>query len=323
MSAAASAGDLLPSFATGHPSDDLVAAQAASLSRLPGVGTRVSLPRPNNFVLMMVPGSSSADEHLDRFVDMTAPLNLADMELLHRCERLVSSDRVPEARTEALRDVLADWRANFEAGSNLVGCLHAGRFASLISDVQPIASLVATEWADVGDAFLTVDPIFHELVRVNVYLPPGIVEHVLRVVLEIDADTGLLDAVDRIEVAKRFDERVDWVVPGHPTLIFYVGASADGNSSAADLASLLRSIGATLGTTRMPPPPAASLHEYAVACHANVNVTQGFRLYKRYLAMLGLIDVVYDGACGHALVNESRATLPISRALRTLIDRNG
>jgi hypothetical protein len=306
------------SLSTNNASDELVREQIASLSLLSGVGTRVSLPQPNNFAVMLVPRAATATAHLDAFVDLTAPLNIADAELLARCEALTGSGDVPDELVAPLSHILYEWRRNLEARSNLIGCLFAIRFASLLGTVRPLSSLVAEEWADVGRAFLDVDPIVHELVRINVYLPPGMLEHAVHVLLEHDDECGLLDSVDRIEVAKRLTDDADWVVPGYPTLMLYTGCHS---ASASNLDVLLAALRTLIERVHLPAPPSESLNEYALAWHRNANFTQGFRLYKRYLSMLGLLDGVYDATTSYALVQPTMAQLPVSVAVRALARR--
>lgn len=295
-------------------------AQHLELCGIDGVGTRLSRPIANNFVFMFVPRAVDTAAHLRDWGERTAGLNEADHRLRAVCRDLVGSMASDDAMRDRLACILTRWRSHVDRGANLVGCQEAIAFVEAARPIVALGRYLESNHPDVADAFVDVDPVVREVVRVNLYLPPALVSAFLGLLLRADAEEGLLGGVDRIEVAKRFPGSHPLRVAEFPTLMLYVGLSEHTDRARSGLALLCRWLRAALDALKIPPAPPHSLAEYALPWSRHANLMQGLRLYKRYLEALGLLDRVYDPATGHALATMTDASdLALREALQIVL----
>jgi hypothetical protein len=88
------------------------------------------------------------------------------------------------------------------------------------------------------------------------------------------------------------------LVPQFPTAIVYLDPTASDRAIESALGLLVGLLDEL--------PAAPTRADYALALAHNATLTQGFTLYKRWLALVGLLDELYDPAFDHALARRSR-----------------
>jgi hypothetical protein len=140
-------------------------------------------------------------------------------------------------------------------------------------------------------------------IRLNVYLEFTALNNYLYRVLQLLLDNqDLNETIYRIEVAN--DEIARQDNASFATLIIYLVPFTNIGSSEV-LQKLLSSLSLIFPTI-----PTANLNtEFAYGWLPAVTVTQGFKLYKRYLNILGLLDKIYDKKTNYAFCNHSASTL--------------
>ena len=312
-----------PDTARTPDSDTLIRRQMDAIGALAGVGTRLGAPTPNNFVLVLNAASPPTCRTVD-WAEITRPLNVADDALLAVCRRLLDNESAMSAIPSAVRGTLAGlleaWQFHVGDGSNLVGCLYAGQFAEQMGAHLSLCDVVRTQAPHVARLFVDVPPVIRELVRINIYLPMGATTRALGLLLGLDRETGVLDHVDRVEVAKHLRDDLDWAVPGFPTLMLYLGVTPERRPGTEALAALLGQLRGLFADLPVTAPYRPSVEEFALPWARNANITQSFRLYKRYLRTVGMLDEVFDVATNHALVRRDRAVdTAVCDAVRALL----
>lgn len=281
----------------------------------------LSEPYRTNHVLLMVRREDDLDAHIARAAAMTAPLNVADAMFREFCRDLWEAASQRQWSTTAASKIehhLHTWERHAATGSNLLGCDDAQVVARELEPHIDIAAAVCDR-PEIGRAFVEVPSAVRELVRVNFFVPGALVAPTLDRLL---ADDGaILAHIDRIEVAAlSCGTRTDVVLP-FPTLILYLGLGASEPTRRDVESTIDRCLSVGLQIP-MPPAPNAAITEYALPILSNATVSQGYRLHKRYLAILGLLDEVFDRSTNHALVRLATADdVPFCVAIRDAVLR--
>lgn len=260
-------------------------------------------PVPNNYVELLIPRRHAVAERVRAIAEATAPLNHADARLLAACSEIVAA-RAPD--DEQLQACLTAWRDCIVRRVNLRGIEHAT--ALFARAEHRLAGGVPTALRDVAPgaitAFLELPRPLQRVLRCNGYLPPS---QLLRFA---EAAQRLVDdpdgAVDRIELA-RIDRAMSHP-PSFPTVIVYLDARRDSPRGRRALAAWRRCFAAL-------PRQWAPRPGFARQVAHNLCVSEGFALYKRYLALLGVLSAVYAPAFDHAFAHpDGGLRRPRSRA---------
>jgi hypothetical protein len=219
---------------------------------------------------------------------ITAPLNDADGALLDYFMDL--SEKRPDLMTGEIFDALVHWSAARKRRQFLSGGLHAETvLAGFTRGLgESVVTFIEGEQPHIIDAFCAVPDSLKRVLRINIYLTPAEVSSVAQeLVRSFQLPLG------RVEVA-RVSAWTSRPQP-FPTLILYAPSVeiCDGgrwlSAAQACLGQALR--GKTLGEA-----PSA----FADVWHPGCSITEGFRLYKRYLQILDRLDAVYDARRGYA-----------------------
>jgi hypothetical protein len=232
----------------------------------------------------------------------TAPLNEADGELLQLCEGYVR-DHPHVLGLEGLEHLIC-WKGLRQQRSFLEGGPSMTRLVTLLAERSgaPMSALLSSRAPALLDKFCNMPVEVSRVFRLNLYLAPHDVTPLVRQLCEAQGNNpGLFDHLRRMEVAATRAQLGE--APSCPTLMFYFAADARQTRSFAALQSWLIP---RLSGLRTSPFSA----EYAERWHPAGTMTEGFRLYKRYLAVLGCLDRVYDAETGYAYArSEQRTTL--------------
>ncbi len=243
--------------------------------------------------------------HVERAAGNTMPLNTADQAFRDLCERLLDPHRSELAISKAARFrlemVLRAWKQASKSGANLIGCDFAQKFAGEVSGHCDIAQMVRP---DIAALFTNIPAALKEFVRLNFFVP---FEHVDAMLEALLVDEGeILQWVNRVEISAWPNGMDQKLCPPFPTLMLYIGLDepCPTTDSLLRLLDICRTATIELTATTLP----SNLSEYAIPVLPFVNVTQGYRLYKRYLRALGLLDEVYDPNTTHAFVQPHQAS---------------
>lgn len=267
--------------------------QIARVDAVPEIARTFNYPFPVNYVLMLTPRGSPTDDTVRAIRHQSTPLNDADQAFRRYCEELAAGHGLGE-RPE-LAEALRGWRAVHESGANL----DAVRFVEIAS--REIAEGIrgfpgwdahlAAHAPALRAAFVELPESFVRVRRINVFRPYEDSERVLAGLARVLAARSDRRAdVTRIEVAKHSAVFAEpGLTPTFPTLIVYLDTTADLCTWWRLLVPLL-----------MASPATEVEEEYARRLGPGVTYTEGFRLYKRYLAAIGLLDAVYDPEVGYA-----------------------
>ncbi|MEZ4450450.1 MAG: hypothetical protein R3B09_13305 [Nannocystaceae bacterium] len=275
--------------------------RAGLLDRLLGVDRIAEAFHPpiaNNFVHLLIPRDRDPEAVVRGIAGATEPLNRADAALLEACAMMVAERPDPAAER-----ALAEWRGCARRRVNLRGIAWAEQIAAHLDARAPaLLGRLHRDHTAVLDAFRAIPRATLEPARINGYLRPEQIAAVLAGVADDLRAPELGAAVDRVEVARLADD-VDVDALDHPTLIVYLrGPPVDDDALASAIERVARRFDAA--------GPGAPLRlRYALPLTVNTTLTQGYYLFKRYLALVGLLDERYDPETGHALARPTRPGL--------------
>lgn len=259
-----------------------------SISRTSVVKRAFHSPFSNNFVEVFVPIANDREQILKGMHSITAPLNDADGALLSYL--MDYCERRRELVTDAMFEEVVYWSVQRKKGRFLGGVEHAEKVLEGFSTQlgESMVTLIEKENASLLDAFCQIPDELKRVFRINVFLaPPAVFELVKRIATRTELPLG------RLEVA-HVSLRTPSPQP-FPSLILYAPATTE-EGRKKWLAQWMTFLEREL--------PAESLGEanpeYSDVCRQGCSVTEGFRLYKRYLRILGRLDAVYDARRGYA-----------------------
>ena len=262
---------------------------------IPGLNSLFHDPIPNNYVWLLIPKNKDKEAYISRFALQTSCLNKADGFLFNTCKLMLN--RLGFSLTHHVYQTIDYWRTGLcgQYRSNIDDIYLAERVVEEIQTKLPegsdFPSVIRKESPEVIDKFINIPEQIKSLVRVNLYLPHEQVRNCLATLLREISSSGssLLMLVDRIEIAKV--GLTDNNQVNYPTLIIYLAPEANNMNNLHIVRSLLKLTASV--ATEYPPAPLLN-SEYSDCWLLNTTVTQGFRLYKRYLAILGVLSSVYD-----------------------------
>jgi len=248
-----------------------------------------NLPQTNNYVHVFIPAHRGTREVLSGVHRAAQPLNEADSRFYSYCKAYAQEH--PELMCREALQALIDWRAMQNSGAFLEGAASMETLLDLWESKLGHAfyQQLQKDAPNLQEAFVQMPPSLIHVLRLNLYVPPNlVVSFLLRIVGFLQNDTSMASLVERIDVA-RVSPRSS-TEHTFPTLIIYLDFDyASAHASALDfMKSWLREPLSQLS------PSQALNTEFADHWHRSATVTEGFRLYKRYLRRLGCLSRVYD-----------------------------
>lgn len=254
--------------------------------------TRLFLPPiPNNFVFILFPAGTDAEQQMERIRAVNGPLNHANLLLYDCCSELAR--RTEPGPAPVLQDALEAWRRQIEGRTNLRSVQYAEVvLAELDQRLAPrrARAEIARKRPDIVQAFSRAPEAVKGLLRINIYVPEESTERCLSILMrEVFASPASFELVERLELAK---VRLDPTIPVvYPTLILYLKTDANQPARRPQAEALLHALSAALEPFTSPTP---ADDEFADRWRPNATATQGLRLHKRYLQLLALLGRVYD-----------------------------
>ncbi|HEC11444.1 MAG TPA: hypothetical protein ENI86_18050 [Acidimicrobiales bacterium] len=274
-----------------------------------------------NYVISLPPAGRMSTEVEAEIAREMAPLNSADRQLCQFMGDLVSDIEadggVSPVRYRRARELHDEWTRALDVGANLLGAdLAVALTAALESHVDVRAEL-RNRAPGILAAFRYPGPEVVEVTRINLFVPPVASRRVASLLLAETSGQGWLGHLDRVDVSKHLIVGALGRTPAYPSVIIYLNRRAVGDSRTAwsGILGLAAEVAAAVGGD---PVPDGAHSTYSLVVGGHLSVGQGFRLYKRYLDVLGLLDEVYDPGRNHALA--LRPTSPAGRWLQELVD---
>ena len=266
---------------------------------------------PNNYALMLVKAEYRLEAYLEEVATYTSFMNRANSQMQVFCSGLATS--LPEDGESSLAALLEEWRLTIEKRNNFLGVFYAERVVEALAKRDcDVRHWLRHGNSGVGGQFLDVPARVKNILRVNLCIPHEAVIHYLdefmrRVFLIPEA----FSMVERVEVAKPLLEGEG--VVDYPTIIFYLVESADDLAHYGEVDHLLRLLQPILVGL---PTSCVADTLFADVWYPFATVTQGFKLWKRYLNLLGILDCIYDRDFNYAYLRSDLDKVGLSEASR-------
>lgn len=236
-------------------------------------------PVPNNYVYILVPQKTDLKAYLDDIANQTFPLNHADMGLLEFCKNFFK---------ENIIEAIVKWEKCLESKVNLLSVHYAKSTVEYIE--QEILKENFSNYAmrvnpKIINNFISIPGNSLKSFRINLYL---YTEHVYKILKRIISDfilqPELSILLERIEIAKEGLKNPE--NNNFPKLIIYL--KSDFLNYKEYFLLLIKYLRKIMGKNND-----KANDEYSFLYSNSMTLSQGFKLYKRYLKMLNVIDVVY------------------------------
>jgi|GEM_PF-3219142 len=244
---------------------------------------------PNNFVFMLVNKSYDLQDYLGYIATLTSPMNESNREIKDFAERLAHSAS-GNTRKE-LAPYLEEWEKVIECRNNFLGFEKAKRVSEALSEYGiDLGAELQAERSGIIDRFTRIPDGVRGVLRINICLPYSEILDCLSSFLKtIHPGSEEFQLISRIEVAKPpFSDNVKVV---YPTLIVYLKEAADLPENHSLLTTLITGLGNVLRDQTWENKIDST---YSDLWMPFVTITQGFKLFKRYLHLLDALDSVYD-----------------------------
>lgn len=247
----------------------------------PAVAGAFHPPRRNNFVHVFVPRSRDADRVFNTLHVASEPLNDLDGRLLESLNALFERRR--DLMTMEVLVSLKAWEKLRKERSYLGSVVELEFIARVVAE-RAGASLVdvlGAEAPDLFDGFCKLPDEFVRVRRLNLYLTAREARRVFpQLAREMKKFSRVVSHVDVSAVS--FWEKE---TRSFPTLSLYL----DPHAPAAVERELVDFLTEQTRSFDLPAPSV----EFAEIIALGITLTEGYRLYKRYLNVLGLLDRVY------------------------------
>jgi hypothetical protein len=261
-------------------------------------------PVLNNGFLVFVNMDEDPITYGNRLATLYRPLNLADDKLRQTFKELNSLS----FENQAVKEALTKWDEFIANRQNLAGvhCAKSVIDAFALSNVD-IVTEIRDRFPDVISAFCGVPDRLKEVWRINVCIGYEHTNIFAEHLCEILASNSLAASlVERIEIIAHPRS----VTPNFPTVVLYMYGPGNSNEI------LRNSFSEKFNDLTSAMPYGSSIsHDFACPWNECVNITQGFKLYKVYLKLLGVLQSVYDEKRNYAFVLDRGAAYSWAKQL--------
>lgn len=250
-------------------------------------------PYPNNFIYMLVPKYHSLKSYAEKISKITQPLNIANLGLLTLCEELIDDKQYQPIK---------DWRQMIDNKTNLNSIFYAQTVLQYMEQyifkttthvfIKKHIPRLLEKFIDVPDEVL-------KLSRINIYIDLERSCYMVKQLVDFfQENRGCLAYIDRLEIAKENLENLD--NKDYPKLIIYLSSNNSVNSK--NFQYFLQTVKDLLSGNQK----AVINEEYSFPWTASATLTEGYRLYKRFLNLLGILNEIYDESCNFAFSHENK-----------------
>lgn len=253
-------------------------------------------PYNNNFVEVYL------KHHTDRVLyncqlrALYKELNAADFELFKYLQDINNK----RYKIDSVSQTLATWEYYLCNNKNLVGVFYLRSvIAFYTAEGIDIVRVISMERPEIINDFILLPKTVKNPIRINMCIGFTQCKSFLnKLAATIFCQSKFFDLIDRIEIAK---PRTD-IFPDFPTIILYLDLAAVHKKTGLTIA-LFKALNALYENLNYQHP---IRHDYADPWNEFVNLSQGFKLYKVYLTLLGVLDDVYDPHTNYAYLLKSQ-----------------
>jgi len=280
-----------------------VARRMAEIEAVPGYGSYFHSCVPNNYVFILVPLATNRELLVERIKTLTTPLNEANEATYQYCFDIIK--RMPRNEVlehDSLIQRMGGWKRTVSTSANLQGVAFAEKVFATLADLGvDVRARWQAEVPEMRKFFTQVPDEIERLLRINISVRQDSVVGVLRQLIEsVFAIPECLALIEKVEVAK--PHAGDASLVNYPTLILYLVSEANDPGRRAEVEALLQRLHAVFADC---PHGLAADPTYADPWHPFVTLTQGYRLWKRYLELVGLLGEIYDSDFQYAYLRPS------------------
>jgi hypothetical protein len=262
---------------------------------------------PNNYSLVSVNNRISQEDYVARQSDSLRKLNVANYNLYRFCEiqyRMAQWDD-----QHLLKDVeaaLGKWENLIKAGNSFL-CFNFASFVihSFSQINYPIIKVLHEEkYRVISETFMNIKDWVKSFFKLNIYIShENLYERLGGLMEYFHTHAELFSYIEKLEIAKEyfpvdskgnassfpaislFFDHHEVVTRGHPAL----QKVTKGVKKALALTECLEDLDS--GPVSAP---------YAELLGFNMTLSQGYQSYKKYLALIQVLDEVYDVKCNYA-----------------------
>lgn len=273
-------------------------------------------PTPNNFVYLLIPKYYNKEQYHEQIKNAMQSLNLIDLEMLKQCHKLIGNNKCSD---------LFGWAKGISDKRNLGGIYYAQKVTQYIEKEiinESFINFIKRNNASLLEKAVNVTDYCLKLIRINVYINPIHVNEALDMLIA-EMKTGsskFVDCIERIEIAKE-NTQVMNQEKSYPTIIIYLHDKLGFNDIVTDhilfLVEKLNKLFDKFSCKEIN-------DEFSYCYTQHITVTQGYRLYKKYLTLLGIIDQLYSKESNYAFcLNSSLHSLMDHKKLAPYYDEVG
>jgi hypothetical protein len=252
----------------------------------------------NNFSVVLVNRSFNLDALKTSRRTLLEHLNQASYTLQAYVDNRLSDPRlsryVAAEEQEVLSQLCQNWRRQIELGNSFLTYDYAEMCLAILAKAgYPLyEQLRSARYRAIGQRFVSVPHPSKAFVRISAYPAfDALPEALDRLVEELSARPLLLRHIERIEMARTdFPLKLETGATDYPTFSLFLDQHLVQTREHPLIDEAVMTISKTSDGLAQRAPQA----DYSHAVTPTLRVSQGFRNYKKYLHILGLLDTVYD-----------------------------
>ncbi len=252
----------------------------------PGVG--------NNFCNIFIPIKHNVEEYQKEIARFTQPLNDADISLLLACKKILGSRKHLS---------LYNWAKVLDRKTNLLSIYHVEELVKYIEEeiiYSPIHDYLQKNYPEVLKKFLQIPEALFKINRINFYC--SFEEAYLlfdKISDNFSKNLMFYKSINRVEIAKENLSNPD-INKNYPKFIVVLDNRFLLDKEAAKI--FLDYMKSTVASFK----EQDVNDEFSWRLCDCITFTQGYKLYKRYLKLLGIIQKVYSQEYNYAFVKSDK-----------------
>lgn len=268
--------------------------QAKEIMMIEGLSEKFHNPTLNNFTYMLVPKEHNKDLYLRQCANVTLPMNSINIKFIRICKDLIADHKCMD---------LYHWAKHIKQKENLLSMKYIPGVIQYIEDHilnESMTQHLKNNHSSFIKNVLSMPDDVLNLFRINFHVSNDDVNILLRRIISLmNHSEYYRNIIERIEVAIQNDT----VQQDYPTLIVYLKPEyflytpPNTDLLRIDFMPLLNQLKVHGHDTTF-------THEICTG----ITLTQGYRLFKRYLYLIGLLDNLYDKSSNYAF----REKVPMS-----------
>lgn len=261
---------------------------------------------PNNFSLVCVSNRIPLEAHHNRVGSSLKQLNVANFNLYHFCKAHYPLVRWNDEQLSAdVGDILSRWGNLIKAGNSFL-CFDYAKYVidSFTGSSYPLLEILHEKYYVIVQAFKSTEEWVKSFFKLNVYLDyPSFYERFEELVTYLHREAALFGSIEKLEVAKEyfpFDRKRN--AEPYPVLAVFLDCNRVSTRNNPALAQITGALSHLLELAPGEGPPVS--YQYSETLGASLSLSQGYKSYKNFLALIGVLDEIYDVRHNYAYVRQ-------------------